>query len=121
MQPVNTWNMCIPVMPKNVAPNNGVEPGHFSLHSAGNWKGLNPSSIRCRHSNKCRIIKVAPNAAVARIHFRTFERSPREDADTAITMVRLEESSTSVMIEEKMMLGENLNGVGQTLDARTYA
>src|SRR6266567_1741675 len=29
---VNIWR---PVIPKNVAPNNGVEPGHLSAHSAG--------------------------------------------------------------------------------------
>src|SRR5881628_2752989 len=111
--------MCMPVMPKNVAPNKGVDPSHFSVHSAGSWKGRRPSSIKCFHSNKCSTINVAPRTAVARIHFRTFERSPREDAETAMTIVKLDDSRTRVMMDEKTMLGENLNGVGQTFDART--
>src|SRR5438034_3368334 len=105
MQPVKTWNMCMPVMPKKVAPNNGVAPGHFSAHSAGNWKGVRPSRIRCRHSIMCRTINVAPNTAVARIHLRAEDRWPREEADTAMTIVMLDDKSTSVMTDENMMLG----------------
>ena len=44
-----------------------------------------------------------------------------EEADTAMTIVKLDDSSTSVITDEKTMLGENLNGVGQTFEARTYA
>ncbi len=36
-----------------------------------------------------------------------------------MTIVKLEDKSTSVMMDEKTMLGLNLNGVGQTFDART--
>src|SRR6266571_865664 len=94
----------MPVIPKNVAPKRGVEPGHLS-----------------RHSNKCSTIKVAPRTAVARIHFRAVERFACAEAETAMTIVKLDDNSTNVMMEEKTMLGENLNGVGQTFDARTYA
>jgi hypothetical protein len=38
-----------------------------------------------------------------------------------MTIVKLDERSTSVITDEKTMLGENLNGVGQTFAARTYA
>src|SRR6266498_3712106 len=102
--------MCMPVMPKKVAPNSGVEPGHFSAHSAGNLNGVRPSDIRCRHSIRCSTINVAPRTAVAIIHFRALDRSLREDADTAMTIVKLDDSSTSVMTDENMMLGLNLNG-----------
>src|SRR6266404_6397239 len=97
--------MCIPVMPKKVAPNNGVAPGHFSAHSLGNANGLRPSPIRCRHSMLCSTIKVAPSTAVAIIHLRTLDRSPRADADTAMTIVKLDDKSTSVMMDENTMLG----------------
>ena len=36
-----------------------------------------------------------------------------------MTIVKLDDNSTNVMMEEKTMLGENLNGVGHTFDART--
>src|SRR5213080_3435061 len=113
--------MCMPVIPKNVAPKSGVEPGHLSLHSAGNLNGVSPSAIRWRHSNKCSTIKVAPRTAVARIHFRAVERFACAEAETAMTIVKLDDNSTNVMMEEKTMLGENLKGVGHTFDARTKA
>src|SRR5689334_13498056 len=121
MQPVNTWNMCMPVMPKNVAPKSGVAPGHFSDHSAGNANGVSPSWIKWRHSIECRMINVAPRTAVATIHLRALEMFLREEAETAITIVKLDDRSTSVITDEKTMLGENLKGVGQTFEARTYA
>src|SRR5687768_4390082 len=105
MQPVNTWNMCMPVMPKNVAPKRGVAPGHFSAHSCGRANGVRPSSIRCFHSIACRTINVAPRMAVAMIHLRAADNCRLAEADTANTIVKLDESSTSVMIDEKTMLG----------------
>src|SRR5262249_2988330 len=105
MQPVKTWNMCMPVMPKKVAPKSGVEPGQRSTHAAGSWNGFNPSVIRWFHSIMCSTIKVAPSRAVAIIHMRTFDLSRRAEAETAITIVKLEESSTSVITDEKTMLG----------------
>ena len=69
----------------------------------------------------CSTINVAPSNAVARIHFRAEEIRARDEAETAITIVKLDDKSTSVMIDEKTMLGENLKGVGQTFEARTYA
>src|SRR5215471_649176 len=97
--------MCIPVMPKKVAPNNGLAPGHFSLHSCGNLNGLRPSSIRWLHSIECRTINVNPSNAVRRIHFFAADFLPWAEADTAITIVKLEESSTRVMTDEKTMPG----------------
>jgi hypothetical protein len=38
-----------------------------------------------------------------------------------MTIVKLDDNSTSVITDENTMLGENLNGVGQTFEARTYA
>src|SRR6267142_6655884 len=105
MQPVATWNMCIPVMPKKVAPNSGDAPGHFSAHSAGNWNGRKPSLIKCRHSMLCSTINVAPNTAVATIHLRAADLFLRAEAETAITIVKLDDRSTSVITEEKTMLG----------------
>src|SRR6266568_7137631 len=105
MQPLNTWNMCMPVMPKNVAPNNGVEPGHLVTHSSGNRNGLRPSPIKWFHSIECRMIKVSPNNAVATIHLRAVDFLPCAEADTAITMVKLDDSSTSVITEEKTTPG----------------
>src|SRR6478735_12252246 len=101
MQPVNTWNMCMPVMPKKVAPKSGVAPGHFSAHSAGKAKGVSPSWISCRHSIECSTINVAPRTAVAMIHLRAAEMFFREEADTAITIVKLDDRSTRVITDEK--------------------
>src|SRR5437867_1951393 len=97
--------MCMPVMPKKVAPNNGVEPGHLSIHSVGNWNGRSPSSIRCFHSIACSTMNVAPNSAVAMIHLLAADFRPFAEADTAITIVKLDDSSTSVITDEKTMLG----------------
>src|SRR6267142_1597003 len=97
--------MCMPVMPKNVAPKSGVAPGHFVAHSSGNLNGVRPSEIKCRHSIMCSTIKVMPSKAVARIHLRALDVSRRAEADTAITMVKLDDKSTKVITDEKMMLG----------------
>src|SRR6266478_1266143 len=105
MQPVATWNICMPVIPKKVAPKSGVAPGHFSAHSAGNLNGVSPSDIKCRHSIMCKTINVTPRKAVARIHLRAFDFCARAEADTAITIVKLDDKSTRVMIDEKTMLG----------------
>jgi hypothetical protein len=42
---------------------------------------------------------------VARIHFRAAAFSPRLEADTPKTMVKLEESKQKVMTDEKTILG----------------
>src|SRR5260370_27454765 len=97
--------MYIPAMQKKVAPNKGVDPGHFYAHSFGNGNGLRPSPIKCRHSIMCSTIKVAPSTAVATIHLRARDRWPREDAETAMTIVKLDDKSTSVIMDENTMLG----------------
>src|SRR5436190_9367880 len=97
--------MCMPVMPKKVAPKSGVAPGHFSAHSAGKANGLRPSWIRWLHSIECRMMKVAPSSAVKMIHIRARDLSRRAEAETAITIVRLDDNSTSVITDEETMLG----------------
>src|SRR5688572_6855624 len=111
--------MCRPVIPKKVAPNSGVAPGQRVAHSWGSANGRRPSSIRCFHSIPCRMTKARPKTIVSKIHLRAFSLSPRDEADTPITIVKLEDNRHRVMIEEKTMLGANGNGVGQTLEART--
>src|SRR5437899_11652250 len=113
--------MCKPVMPKNVAPNSGVAPGHLSAHSCGRANGRRPSSIRCFHSIPCSTTNARPKTIVSSIHFRARSLSPRDEAETPITMVRLEDSRHNVMIDEKIILGEKGKGVGHTFEARTYA
>jgi hypothetical protein len=56
--------------------------------------------------------------AVAIIHMRAFLRLRWAEAETAITIVKLDDSSTRVITDEKTILGKNLNGVGQTFEAR---
>ena len=63
-------------------------------------------------------MKAAPPAMVPRIHFTAVPRRPRAAAATAMTMVKLLKRSTTVMIVEKMMEGENGNGRGQSAFAR---
>ena len=70
---------------------------------------------------ECSTINVAPKTAVATIHLRAAEIFFRDEAETAITIVKLDDSSTRVITDEKTMLGENLNGVGHTFAERTYA
>src|SRR4029078_984982 len=110
MIPVATWNMCRPVIVKNVAPNSGdgkcpsavvkVEP-----QCAGKLNGRNPSLIKWFHSIRWRTTKAAPKKIVPRIHLRAAALSPRLEAETPNTMVRLEESRQNVMTDEKTMLG----------------
>jgi hypothetical protein len=40
------------------------------------------------------------------------------DAETPNTIVKLDESRQKVITDEKIMLGQKGNGVGQTFDAR---
>jgi hypothetical protein len=49
-------------------------------------------------------------------HFTVRRRSPACIAPTAYTIVKLDDSNTTVMTVEKTMLGENANGVGQKGD-----
>src|SRR5215210_3961604 len=113
--------MCNPVIAKNVAPNRGdgkVPSGavNFVTHSAGSEKGRRPSSIRCFHSIKCKTRNATPKRIVSSSHFLTAFRSLRAEAETPITIVRLDDSRQSVMIIEKMMLGLKGKGVGQTFE-----
>src|SRR6266550_7178881 len=110
--------MCSPVMVKNVAPNAGVgnrpsEAVKVDTQWAGKLNGRRPSLIRWFHSMRCRTMKAAPKNIVARIHLRAAVLSPRLDAETPKTIVRLDESKQKVMTDEKTMLGRNGNGVGQ--------
>src|SRR5207244_7700568 len=98
--------MCSPVIPKKAAPNSGAPHGFEN--------GRTPSSIRCSHSVKCSPTKSAPPSIVARIQDTAFPRSPRLAADTAMTMVKLLASSTTVIIVEKRMAGEKGKGKGQS-------
>src|SRR6267142_5233436 len=115
--------MCSPVMGKKVAPNSGVgrvpsEVVNVATQWAGNVKGFNPSPIKWFHSIRCSTTKAAPKNIVARIHLRAAALSPRLDAETPKTIVRLDESKQNVITDEKTMLGKNGKGVGQTFDAR---
>src|SRR6185503_10302412 len=106
-------------MPKNVEPNSGEAPGHFSAHSCGSSNGWSPSPIRCCHSIKWSTINVSPSTIVASSHFRAEPSLPRLAAETANTIVNELDSSTNVIMLENTMLGLNGNGVGQfTLEAR---
>jgi hypothetical protein len=67
---------------------------------------------------RCRTRKANPKKIVARIHLRVAAKSRRLDAETPKTIVKLDESKQNVMTEEKIILGRNGNGVGQTFDAR---
>src|ERR1044072_5179862 len=123
MAPVNTWNMCKPVIVKKVAPNSGVGSWPSVVvkavtHSPGNANGCSPSWIKWFHSVICSTRKARPKKIVARIHFRALALSPRAEADTPKTIVRLDESRQNVISEAKRMLGLNGNGVGQTFEAR---
>src|SRR6266550_1581439 len=97
--------MCKPVMVKNVAPNNGV--GSFpsvvvkvETQCAGRLKGRRPSVIKWFHSIKCSTINATPKNIVARIHLRAAVLSPRLDADTPNTIVKLDDSRQNVITDE---------------------
>src|SRR5687767_8131277 len=110
MAPVNTWNICSPVMVKKVAPKSGegiVPSGaaYLVTHSAGRLNGRSPSLYKWFHSIKCRMINARPKKIVARIHLRARALSPRLDAETPNTIVKLDDSRQNVITEEKTMLG----------------
>src|SRR5262249_49292929 len=106
--------MCRPVRAKKVPPKSGTPQGFLN--------GVTPSLlIRFNHSDKCSTTNVPPPAIVARIQPVAALRLPLFIAATAITMVKLLESSAKVMMLEKIMLGEKWNGVGQSgLETRLY-
>src|SRR2546428_12095681 len=102
--------MCRPVMVKKVAPNKGAgsvpsRAVKVAIQCAGRLNGRRPSLIRWFHSIKCSTINASPKKMVARIHFRARAFSPRLEAETPKTIVKLEESRQNVMTEEKTMLG----------------
>src|SRR5687767_15006778 len=108
-------------MVKNVAPNkgDGSLPSvvvNACTHSAGRLNGLRPSCIRWFHSMRCRTRNDTPKKIVPRIHVRAFALSPRLEADTANTIVRLDESRQKVINDANRMLGLNGNGVGHTFE-----
>src|SRR4030095_9845325 len=102
--------MCRPVIAKKVAPNSG-EGGTPSVvvktwtQCSGRLNGRSPSSIKCFHSIKCSTMNVTPKKIVAKIHFRAFSFSPRLEAETPKTIVKLEDSRQKVITDEKTMLG----------------
>jgi hypothetical protein len=63
-------------------------------------------------------MNVTPKKIVAKIHFRALSLSPRLEADTPKTIVKLEDNRQKVITDEKTMLGKNGKGVGQTFEAR---
>src|ERR1700694_5788809 len=114
--------MCSPVMAKNVAPKSG-DGGvpsvvvKASTHFCGRKNGRRPSPIKCFHSNKCSTTKVSPSRIAARIYLRGAALSPRVDAETPKTIVKLEDNRQKVITEEKMILGLKGKGVGHTFEA----
>src|SRR6266853_2909448 len=115
--------MCRPVIAKNVAPKSG-DGGVPSVvvktltQCSGRKKGRRPSPIKCFHSNKCSTTKVNPSRIVATIHFRAPALSPRLEAETPKTIVKLDDNRQKVITEEKMILGLKGKGVGHTFEAR---
>src|SRR6476469_1987597 len=102
--------MCRPVMVKNVAPKSGdgnrpSEVVKVVTQFSGKTKGRRPSPIRWFHSIRWRTTNDAPKKIVAQIHLRALSLSPRLEADTPKTIVRLDESRQKVMTDEKTMLG----------------
>src|SRR5258708_2329167 len=108
--PVKTWNMCKPVIAKKVAPNNGVGgvPSvvvNTLAQCSGRKNGRSPSLIKWFHSIMCSTTKDRPSRIVATIHFRAAALSPRADAETPKTIVKLDDNKQNVITEEKTMLG----------------
>src|SRR6476620_1608441 len=102
--------MCSPVIVKNVAPNkgDGSLPSvvvKVETQCAGRLKGRRPSLIKWFHSIKCNTINATPKKIVARIHLRAAVLSPRLEADTPNTIVKLDDNRQNVMTDEKTMLG----------------
>src|SRR6185503_8436555 len=102
--------MCRPVIVKKVAPNSGdggtpsVVVNTFTQCS-GRKNGRRPSLIKWFHSIKCSTINATPKNIVARIHFRAPALSPRLEAETPNTIVKLDDSRQNVITDEKTMLG----------------
>src|SRR6185503_18778579 len=110
MIPVATWNMCRPVIVKNVAPNSGDgrRPSavvKVATQCAGKLNGRSPSLIKWFHSMRWRITKAAPKKMVPSIHFRAAVLSPRLEAETPKTMVKLDDSRQKVITDENTILG----------------
>ena len=102
--------MCKPVMVKNVAPNSGdgdLPSGVVKTvaQCSGRLKGRKPSLIKWFHSIRCNTRKATPKKIVPRIHLRAFALSPWLEAETANTIVKLDESRQKVITEAKTMLG----------------
>jgi hypothetical protein len=102
--------MCRPVIAKKVAPKSGVGGIPSTVVNAftqcsGRKNGCRPSWIKCLHSIKCRTINATPKNIVAKIHFRAAFLSPRLEADTPNTIVKLDESRQNVITDEKTILG----------------
>ena len=97
-------------MAKKVAPNKGVgnlpsDVVNVVTQCAGRLNGRRPSPIKWFHSMRCSTRKATPKKIVPRIHLRAFALSPRLEADTANTIVKLDESRQKVITEAKTMLG----------------
>src|SRR5258705_9252264 len=102
--------MCKPVIVKKVAPKSGdgnrpSEVVKVCTQCSGKLKGRNPSLYKWFHSIRWRMTKAAPKKIVARIHLRARDLSPRLEAETPKTIVKLDDSRQKVMIDEKTMLG----------------
>jgi hypothetical protein len=72
---------------------------------AGKLNGRSPSLMKWFHSMRWRITKAAPKTIVPSIHFRAAALSPRLDAETPKTIVKLDDSRQKVITDEKTMLG----------------
>src|SRR5687768_10290299 len=102
--------MCRPVIVKKVAPKSGDGscPSvvvNTCTQCSGRRNGPSPSCIKWFHSIKWRTMKAAPKNIVASIHLRAAALSPRLDADTPNTMVKLDDSRQNVMTDAKTILG----------------
>src|SRR5688572_8297132 len=102
--------MCKPVIVKKVAPNSGegdLPSGVVKTvaQCSGRLNGRRPSPIKWFHSIRCSTRKATPKKIVPRIHLRALSLSPRLEADTANTIVKLDESRQKVITEAKTMLG----------------
>src|SRR4029077_6755787 len=103
-------NMCKPVIVKKVAPDSGdgnlpSEVVKVCTQCSGKLKGRMPSPYKWFHSIRWRITKAPPKKIVASIHLRARALSPRLEAETPKTIVKLDESRQKVITDEKTMLG----------------
>src|SRR4030081_3170558 len=111
--------MCIPVSPKNVAPNWGTVLETSTNSDATCWFGTagkigrrRPSGVRLLHSLGGRTIKTNPHAMVAKSQRTRALSFPRAAALTAKTIVSELVNRNAVMMVALTMLSE-WNGVGQ--------